>query len=129
MRLLLDTCAVVWLFDEHERIPHGLADQLAETSNELLVSQASYIELAIKHSIGKLHWPQPPSEILTELVSKYQIEELQLDVEVIFKVENLPLHHRDPFDRLLVAHAVVMGLTVVSPDPLLRKYDVPILWD
>jgi PIN domain nuclease of toxin-antitoxin system len=51
-----------------------------------------------------------------------------LNAEVIFRVENLPMHHRDPFDRLLVAHAMEAGLTLVSPDPLLHPYDTPILW-
>ena len=128
MRLLLDTCTAIWLFDEHEELLPSLVDELVSMDNELFISHVSYIELAIKHSIGKLHWLQPPSEIVPGLVARYQIVELPLNAEVIFRVENLPMHHRDPFDRLLVAHAMEAGLTLVSPDPLLHPYDTPILW-
>ena len=128
MSLLLDTCVIIWLLDEHEKIPKSLTSRLVSPDVPLFLSHVSYLELAIKYSRGKLPWSQPPSSIIPPLVEQMAIEVLPLDEPSIFHLEALPHHHRDPFDRLLIAQALANELTMVSPDDRFTLYPVSVLW-
>ena len=128
MRLLLDTCAVLWYCTGSERIGSRLQNTLTDPRNELLSSDVSLLEIAIKCQLGKLDIGGRPSEVIPSLLEEHSIDSLAISVATIFALEGLPLLHRDPFDRLLVAQAKVSSLPLVPPAPLIRQYDVKALW-
>lgn len=124
-RHLLDTKVVVWLLlGDRSAIPASVATAIADPDNEPLVSAASVWEIAIKRSLGKLTidraWPRE--------LARLDLLALPVTAEHAAAVEDLPWHHRDPFDRLLVAQAAVEGATLVTADRQLDSYDVPTLW-
>ena len=125
---LLDTCALVWYFTGSRELPAALHEALVDTHNRVCASDVSSLELVIKHSLGKISLPQPPSVWLPVLTRKHLLESLPLDAAAIFRLEGLPWLHRDPFDRLLVAQALTQDLTLVTPDPLIQQYPVSWTW-
>jgi len=129
VRFLLDTCALLWYFEGSAKIPEALRDALTDPVNEILASDVSIQEIVLKYSLGKLVFPRRPSVLLPALIERHLIEHLPLSRDAIFLLESLPAHHRDPFDRLLIAQALVHGLQIVTPDPLIRQYDVATVWD
>lgn len=129
MTFLVDTCVAIWFFEGSDEIPPRTLDLLADTANDVLLSDVSILEVVIKNAIGKLPLPRPPSMLIPVLARKHHFDILPLSTADIFRLESLPLLHRDPFDRLLVAQALSNGLTLVSPDPLVRQYKARVLWE
>lgn len=127
MSYLLDTCVWLWLVSEPERLRSDLRSLLADLSAPVYLSAASAWEIAIKTSLGRLDLPKPPSEFIAERLIRDTIRALPVEVAHACRVATLPMHHRDPFDRLLVAQAQLEGLTLVSADRQLHRYDVQIL--
>lgn len=125
---LLDTCVALWHFEGSDRISPGLREMLTEPTNDLLLSDVSILEMVIKFSIGKLPLPRPPSRIVRPLALKHMMDILPLATSAIFRLEALPELHRDPFDRLLVCQALDSRLELITPDPLIRQYDVRTVW-
>ena len=124
MNLLLDTCVLLWWLDD----PNTLLSKQALTAirnpdNKIIVSVVSAWEIAIKKTLGKLESP----DNLKEVIADAKFELMQIDYEHAWQVKDLPSHHRDPFDRLLVSQATVENLTLVTRDPKLKAYNVPIL--
>ncbi len=124
-RLLLDTNVVVWLLvGNRAAVPAAAREALEDETNAVLLSAVSVWEIAIKRSLGKLqiedNWARE--------MSRLDFEPLPVTALHAQSVEHLPWHHRDPFDRLLVAQAAVEGITLVSADTRLAAYDVPVLW-
>lgn len=128
MRYLLDTCTLIWFFEGSARIGAPLRDRLTDHTHELFASDVSLLEITIKHQLGKFPLPAAPSRLIPALAHRHGIEFIPLDRSHIAKLENLPLLHRDPFDRLLLATALVESMIVVTPDPLIAQYGAPIFW-
>ncbi len=128
MRYLLDTCVVLWYFQGSSRISAGLKDVLTDPGNELFFSDVSLLEVVIKYNLGKLPLPKPPSRVLPTWVTKHGIQNLCLTSSAILRLEKLPSHHHDPFDRLLIAQAIEHRFQLVSPDPLIHRYPIKVLW-
>jgi PIN domain nuclease of toxin-antitoxin system len=128
MIFLVDTCVAVWFFEGSDEIPEEIVDPLADDANDVLMSDVSVLEIVIRHAIGKFPLPGPPSTLLPALAREHHFEVLPLSTADIFRLERLPLLHRDPFDRLLIAQAMENGLTLVTPDPQIRRYKVRTLW-
>lgn len=124
MKLLLDTHAALWWLADDDRVGTDAARQLDDASNRVLLSAAVAWEVAIKRSLGKL---QAPADLAATLL-KAGVQPLPITLQHATAVEALPWHHRDPFDRMLVAQAIVEGATIVSQDDRLHSYDVPIVW-
>ncbi len=124
MKLLLDTHAALWWLCGDERVGAAAAAQLADASNQVLLSAAVVWEVAIKRSLGKL---EAPDDFAPTLVGAGALP-LPVSLAHAAAVESLPWHHRDPFDRLLVAQAAIEGAVVVSREEALRPYGVPTLW-
>ena len=124
MRLLLDTHAALWWLSNDQRFSATAAVHVNDPSNQLLLSAAVVWEVAIKRSIGKLDTPDGfgPALLGAGMLP------LAVGFEHASAVEHLPWHHRDPFDRLLVAQALIEGATLLSSDRALQAYDVPVLW-
>jgi len=129
VKYLLDTCVALWFFTGSDEIPPVVMRRLVDPNTELYLSDVSLLEIGIKYSIGKLVLSKPPSRMIPTLREKHGMDPLPLVPAAIFRLEALPLLHRDPFDRLLIAQALVHDLALVSPDPLIRAYTLPVMWD
>lgn len=125
MRLLLDTQVVLWWTHDSRRLSETARELLGNSRHDVLLSAVVAWEIAIKRGLGKL---KVRPALIADLLSAGGASELAVRVAHATEVERLPLHHRDPFDRLLVAQARVEGAVLVSSDPALRQYDVPVSW-
>jgi PIN domain nuclease of toxin-antitoxin system len=128
MKLLMDTCAFLWLADGSPELSATAAEAFLDEDNDLYLSTASAWEIAIKYSIRKLQLSKRPEIFVPHNRLRSGIESLPVDEEAALYVEKLPLLHGDPFDRLLVAQAVVHGMTIVTSDPKILQYAVRTLW-
>lgn len=124
MKLLLDTHAALWFLGGDRRLGEDAARHLTDDTNVVLLSAAVVWEVAIKRALGKL---EVPEEYLALLLGA-GVQPLAMSVDHAAAVEHLPAHHRDPFDRMLVAQATIEGAALVSRDDALRPYDVTLVW-
>ena len=127
MRLLLDTHIFLWYISGSDRLPEVFKASIRDQGNEVLLSAAAIWECVIKHSLGKLLLPEPPAEYLPKQRAAHEIDSLPIVEGDMAVLARLPPHHRDPFDRLMVAQALHQRLTIVTVDPLVRTYEVPLL--
>src|SRR5689334_6362612 len=127
MRLLLDTCAMLWLMGDETQLAPDARTAILDSENDLLFSAASSWEIAIKVAIGKLRLPDPPRTLADQMKAN-AIQSLPIEPEHAMKILQLQPLHTDPFDRMLVAQALVAGLTILTPDAAIRAYGVPTLW-
>ena len=127
MRFLLDTHVWLWMIAERERFSVEVAALLENSANDLLLSAVSSWEIAIKHSVGKLTLPAPPAKYVPEQIAKTGVTPLPVEHSHALRVASLPPHHRDPFDRLLVAQAMSEKLTLVTRDEVFGRYGVLLL--
>ena len=127
MKVLLDTQALIWWFGDEARLSKRATAIIGNSNNTILVSAAAAWELAIKVNLGKID----ALSLVVDLPRQAEQEgfvELPISVEQATRAGLLPLHHRDPFDRLLVAQAQSMNVPVLSSDTVLDRYDVKRLW-
>ena len=124
MKLLLDTHAALWWLSEDERFGEATAVQLTAETNQILLSAVVVWEVAVKRSLGKLETPENFASTLLDA----GLQPLPISLDHTAAVEQLPWHHRDPFDRMLVAQASIEGAAVVSHDEALRPYGVTLVW-
>lgn len=128
MRILLDTHALLfWLLDS-DRLSPRAREVFEHPDHELLWSAASSWEVSIKFALGRLTLAQPPKEFFPAQLRRQGIGSLPVEHAHAFQVAELPPHHRDPFDRLLVAQAQVERIPILSRDPAIRAYDVKVVW-
>jgi PIN domain nuclease of toxin-antitoxin system len=121
--LLLDTHVFLWLQTEPERLGQHL--QLVEDpGTDLLLSAASSWEIAIKHDLGKLTLPEPPQEYVPERIRLGGLIGLPVEHSHALAVSSLPVLHRDPFDRLIVAQSTVLDVPVITADPAIAQYEI-----
>ncbi|MCC6997753.1 MAG: type II toxin-antitoxin system VapC family toxin [Deltaproteobacteria bacterium] len=125
MKLLLDTHVVLWSASDPDRLDPATRELLEDGANDVLVSIVSGWEIAIKQSLGKLELPRPAEQWVPEVLRKTGFEVAELGLAAALRVRALPWHHRDPFDRLLIAQALEDGYTLVSHDEALARYGVP----
>lgn len=124
-RLLLDTNIVLWLLlGDDSAIPDPIQTELEDNDNDVYVSAASVWELAIKRSLGRFTIEDDWVAALYGL----DLDHMPVTAEHVAAVETLPWHHRDPFDRLLVAQAITENLVVVTADRTIPSYEVSVLW-
>jgi PIN domain nuclease of toxin-antitoxin system len=128
MKLLIDTHAALWLFNEHENLPTVVREHLLDEANELYISIASAWEIAIKHSLGKLPEFSGGVTRFLSAVSEYPIELITVLPQFVKTVEGLPYVHRDPFDRILIATAICEDMSIVTSDKNIHNYDVKCVW-
>ncbi|MBA4158850.1 MAG: type II toxin-antitoxin system VapC family toxin [Gemmatimonadetes bacterium] len=128
MALLLDTHAFLWFIDDDPRLSPTAAEQIGDPAARVLVSVVSLWEIVIKLGTGKLSLDRSPADLWPESLAANHFEALPVTAEHVLAVAPLPLHHRDPFDRLLLAQAVAEGLQVVSADTVFDRYPVERIW-
>jgi PIN domain nuclease of toxin-antitoxin system len=127
MRLLLDTHVFLWYLTADPKLPAAFLAASQNPKNEVYLSVASVWEAVIKHQLGKLPLPAAPAEYLPLQREAHGITCLPIDEGAMAHLASLPPLHRDPFDRLLVAQALQHGLTIVTVDPDVAAYPVPLL--
>ncbi|MEI8396201.1 MAG: type II toxin-antitoxin system VapC family toxin [Rhodospirillaceae bacterium] len=127
MKLLLDTHIFLWLIAGDTRLSASTTAAIRNPDHEVLLSVVSLWEAMIKHQLGKLPLPHPPALYLPEQRERHQVESLPLDEACVGHLARLPPIHRDPFDRMLIAQALAHDLTIVTVDPLIIAYPVPVL--
>lgn len=128
MNLLLDTHCWLWQMLAPERLSPPIKEALRDPSNMTFLSVASMWEITIKYSLGKMSLPLPPEQYIPERLLSMGDLPLEIAQKHVLHLSSLPAHHKDPFDRLLIAQAQVEGMTLLTADALIAKYDVPLLW-
>ena len=128
MKLLLDTHAFIWWFDEPERLPARVLEALRDPGNELMLSAISVFEMHLKIELGKLDIGLPLEEVVRDHERADGMAALPLRAAHVYALRDLPRLHRDPFDRLLVAQAVVEDALLVTADETVAQYPVRVLW-
>lgn len=124
MRLLLDTHIFFWLNTAPNKLSKAVVDALETTTNDLVLSVVSIWEIQIKSQIGKMSLPAPLAEIVEANINRNKLEILPVNLKHILALETMPLHHKDPFDRLIIAQANVEDLIVITNDAIFSSYSV-----
>ena len=127
MKLLLDTCTFLWLAGG-QSLPPTVSTVVSDPSNEVYLSAVSVWEIVTKHRNGRLPLPEPPERLIPAERALRGVAALAFDEACALQGARLPPLHRDPFDRMLVAQAVALGLVLVTPDPLISQYPVRVIW-
>ena len=128
MRVLVDTHVFLWWVEGDRALPPKARAALTDPGNECLVSLVSAWELAIKAGLGKLRLALPVERYVVEHIAANGFRLLNIQMAHVGRIETLARHHGDPFDRLLVAQALVEKLPIVTADPIFRKYGVKRIW-
>lgn len=128
MNLLLDTHTLLWFLRDDPQLSSNAKTAIEDAANRKLVSIASCWEIAIKAAIGKLKLGESTSALLSRELARNNFDLLAIALEHAAAVESLPLHHRDPFDRMLIVQALAERIPIVSADAVFDAYSVTRLW-
>lgn len=128
MRVLIDTHALLWFLQGDSRLSSTARETIESSANRRVLSDASIGEMSIKQSLGKLKLAEPFETRLVAALERNAIEQLPLARPHFFTVSRLPFHHRDPFDRLIIATAIVENAPIVTHDPHFDGYPVEVIW-
>lgn len=127
-QLLVDTNVVIWTLEASPRVSARAKRELLDPSKKLIVSVVSVWEIVLKHQAGKLELDVGLDGVLDQVIRDSPWTLLPISPEHVRILTTLPMLHKDPFDRMLIAQAQYEGLTIVTPDQHIRKYHVPTLW-
>jgi PIN domain nuclease of toxin-antitoxin system len=128
VRVLLDTHAFLWLVTDHPNLSERARLVFLDVDNDVLVSAVTGFEIAVKYSLGKLKLAEAPRDFMGNRIRHNALSPLPVTLAHTYRLAHLPQHHRDPFDRLLVAQALEEDLPIVSCDEVLSQYGVDRLW-
>ena len=128
MRLIIDTQVLIWWTNDVSNISHRVQNIIFDLDNELWLSLASIWEIQIKISLGKLDLPRSFPDIIATQIKENQIKILPIDLTHIYALDRLPLHHRDPFDRLIIAHSLTEEMPIASIDKAFDTYAIERIW-
>ena len=125
---LLDTHAFIWFIEGNEELSTSAREAIEGPNNQRFLSIASLWEMSIKASVGKLEVTRPIPQLIKKHIEGNDIKVLPVRGEHLEAMIDLPMHHRDPFDRLMLAQAMVEDLVLISRDGYFKSYDVDLLW-
>jgi PIN domain nuclease of toxin-antitoxin system len=128
MKVLIDTGCWLWSLTEPERLNKRARDLLSDSRQELFLSAASSWEIAIKAALGKIELPESPEKYIPARMAAFYITGLPVEHSHALRVFTLSTHHRDPFDRILIAQAQVEGMTILTADRVFAAYNVKTIW-
>ncbi len=128
MKYLLDTHAFIWLDSDPTQLSPQVRSLVQDSTNILLLSLVSIWEMQIKIHLGKLHLNLPLAELVESQRQINSIDILPIALSHVLALDNLPLHHKDPFDRLLIAQANIENAALISRDPVFANYQVQVIW-
>ena len=128
MKLLMDTHVLLWLAGDSKNLSTKVVDLILDAQNSLFLSFASIWEIQIKSQLGKLNITKLLPELIQQQCQDNDIQLLEVKLEHIYALKDLENHHRDPFDRLLIAQTQTENMTLVSADRVFTLYDVNLFW-
>ena len=128
MRALLDTNAALYAWIEPERLSDSARNVIANRQNQLYLSQVSFLEITLKHKLGKLPLPDIPEMYLPERIETFSLTFIPLENEDIFGISDLPEAHKDPFDWLLLCTAQRLKVPIISSDRAFKDYPIKVIW-
>lgn len=128
MKYLLDTRTFLLWISDTTKLPKAVAASIQSSENEIYVSLASLREIQVKSQLGLVDLPRPIIEMFLEQEATNHITLIPMGIQLAVMLPKLPTHHKDPFDRLLVAQALVDDLTIITNDPLIKQYAVKTFW-
>jgi len=128
MSYLLDTSSFLWYVSDFHRLSAIATDRLTDPVSTIHLSLVSIWEVAIKFNMGKLDLPLPFDEFIDSTVHSYSLRVLHIRIPHLRRLARMPLHHRDPFDRLLIAQSQVENLPIITSDAAFDQYEVQRLW-
>lgn len=126
--LLLDTHAFIWWATRDPRLPGRAREAIAASGTPVFLSVVTPWEIAIKHALGRLELADTPRSLVYAQIARHGYQPLDVALEHVLAAGELPVHHGDPFDRLLIAQARTEGLSLVSGDAIFARYDLTVLW-
>jgi PIN domain nuclease of toxin-antitoxin system len=127
MKALLDTHTFLWAISGNQKLSRRAGEIFAGPS-DLWLSVASIWEILTKVQIGKMPLPEPTGPYIVKKLAENRIETLPVSLDHVLKIETLPLHHRDPFDRILIAQSLKENLPLITSDSVFNRYDVELVW-
>ncbi len=128
MKILLDTHTFLWWITDNPKLSSRVRKIIGDGRNELFLSAASGWEIAIKAQLGRIKIPDKPELFISEQMVANAIQGLPIQLSHAVHVYNLPIHHRDPFDRMLVAQSQLEGLPILTDDLRISQYPVKVIW-
>jgi PIN domain nuclease of toxin-antitoxin system len=128
VKLLLDTHVFIWWFNEPEKLSKKVLAACEDNTNELTLSVASIWEMQVKMQLGKLRLTHSIKDLISTHRATYDLRILPIDLGHVLALDDLPVHHRDPFDRILIAQASVEKQVIVTKDQIFKEYPVELLW-
>jgi PIN domain nuclease of toxin-antitoxin system len=128
MKILIDTHCFLWFLDNNPKLSNTALSLIKDINNEVLLSMASIWEIGIKCSTGKLRLTDPFEILIPTELTANKITPLQITIEHISGVVNLPFHHKDPFDRLIISQSIIENIPILSADPEFVKYPITLIW-
>ncbi|MDD5057266.1 MAG: type II toxin-antitoxin system VapC family toxin [Sideroxydans sp.] len=128
MKLLLDTHAFLWINDDPERLSKAVRELCSSGKHEFYLSMASAWEMQIKCQLEKLTLAMPVEELVNKNVQENNFKILAIELTHISHLAKLPPHHKDPFDRIIIAQAMLEGMAIVTADQAFAAYTVPVVW-
>ena len=128
MNYLLDTHAFIWWNEGSPKLPVDVRQALSDRSNQIWLSHASVWEMQIKVQIGKLKLGAPLADLIDQEIRVNRLRLLAISYDDIMRLDSLPMHHRDPFDRMIIAQTLTGGFHLVADDSEFPPYGVPIFW-
>ncbi len=128
MKVLLDTCAFLWIAGGARQMSARALEIYQTPDNEVFLSAASAWEISLKHGLGELSLPEPPERFVPNARARHGLTTLPIDEESALHASKLPLLHRDPFDRILISQSIVHGMAILTPDPLITQYPARTIW-
>jgi len=128
VKVLLDTHTFLWLMSDHPGLSATAKQIFLDNDSELLLSAVSGFEIAVKYGLGKLKLVEPPATFIRRRIENNGLLELPISMDHATQLQNLPMHHRDPFDRLLVAQAMAEAIPLLTADKQLTAYPVECIW-
>lgn len=128
MKYLIDTHVLLWITNHDSRLSKKAKDLFLNEKNDIYLSIASIWEMAIKISLNKLDVNEPLKNFVRTKIIANKIKITNISVEHLFMLEDLPFHHKDPFDRLIIAQSIVENIPIISKDSVFRKYNIKKIW-
>jgi PIN domain nuclease of toxin-antitoxin system len=128
VKVLLDTCTLLWMASDADQLSATARELIVAPANELVVSTVSVWELALKCALGRVRFDRSLDEWTADVREEYGLRPLPIGDAEALHLLRLPNLHRDPFDRMLVAQAIVHGLTILTPDAAVRQYPARTSW-
>ncbi len=128
MKLLLDTCTFIWLADNSRLLSVAAREAILSPENQIYFSSVSAWEICRNYAKGTLKLPVPPARLIPKVRGDAKIEAIVFTEEEAITAEKLPLYHRDPFDRMIIAQALLNGMAIVTSDEAFGAYPVRVLW-